>query len=60
MVILAYRFRLDNTDWPPNDRRPADVAWMGPANTQVVSDEARWLGLHVARIRPERQQCTVL
>ena len=60
MVILAYRFRLDNTDRPPNDRRAADVAWMGPANTQVVSDEARRLDLHVARVRPERQQRTVL
>jgi hypothetical protein len=60
MVILAYRFRLESAARFPDDRCPADVAWAGPASTQIVSDEARRLDLHVARVRPERQQRTVL
>ena len=48
MVILAYRFRLESADPFPDDGCPAHVAWAGPASTQIVSDEARRLDLHVA------------
>ena len=60
MVILAYRFRLESADRFPDDGCPADVAWTGQASTQIVSDEAQQLDLHVAQVRPERQPRTVL
>ena len=43
MAILAYRFRLESADRFPDDGCPADVAWAGPASTQIVSDEAQRL-----------------
>ena len=60
MVILAYRFRVESADRFPDDGCPADVAWTRPASTQIASDEAQRLDLHVAQVRPKRQQRTVL
>jgi len=60
MAILAYRFRLESADRFPDDGCPADVAWTGQASTQIVSDEAQQLDLHVAQVRPKRQQRAVL